>query len=69
MNYAQAYKEEKMKNATFRDAYLEEKTKLDIEFMLDELLNSIKLEKSYSDLMKGVKRIKSALSKAQALKI
>jgi hypothetical protein len=61
MNYAQVYKEEKMKDKTFRKAYLEEKTKLDIEFMLDELSDKIKLEKSYSELLKGVRKIKRAL--------
>jgi hypothetical protein len=64
MNEAQKYKEEKMKDMTFRKAYLEEKTKLEIDLMLDELTNEIKMEKSYSELMKGVKRIKRALSLA-----
>ncbi|MBM2814945.1 MAG: hypothetical protein HW421_1707 [Ignavibacteria bacterium] len=47
MNYAQAYKEEKMKDETFRKAYMEEKKLLDLEFMLDDLSEKIKLEKSY----------------------
>jgi hypothetical protein len=64
MNYARAYKEEKMKDTSFRKAYLEEKTKLDIEFMLDELTDKIKLERSYSELMKGVKKIKRVLNLA-----
>ncbi|MDT3739327.1 MAG: hypothetical protein RO257_07485 [Candidatus Kapabacteria bacterium] len=64
MNYAQEYKEEKMKDLSFRKAYLEEKTKLDLEFMLDELSDKIKLEKSYSELLKGVKKIKRTLQLA-----
>ena len=61
MNNAQKYKNEKMKDKIFRKAYQEEKFKLDIEFLLDELSNKIKLEKSYSELMKGVKKIKRAI--------
>jgi len=38
----------KMKDEEFRKAYQEEKLKLDIEFMLDELLEEIKMEKSYN---------------------
>ena len=64
MNNAEAYINEKMKDPTFRTAYLEEKTKLDIEFMLDELTDKIKMEKSYSELLKGVKKIKKILVKA-----
>ena len=63
MNYAQEYKEEKMKDPTFRKAYEEEKTLLDLEFMLDELSDKIKLEKSYNELLKGVNRIKRVLHK------
>ena len=64
MNNAQVYKDEKMKDISFRTAYLEEKTKLDLDFMLDELSEKIKLEMSYKELLKGVKKIKKALSKA-----
>jgi hypothetical protein len=64
MNYAQAYKEEQMKDPAFRKAYLEEKSKLDIDFMLDDLTDKIKLEISYSEILKGVKKIKKALHKA-----
>ena len=64
MNNAQKYKEENMKDLAFRKAYLEEKTKLDLEFMLDELTDKIKLENSYDELMKGVKKIKRVLVNA-----
>ncbi len=61
MNYAQVYKEEKMNDTAFRKAYLEEKSLLDIEFMLDELSDKIKLEKSYNELLKTVRKIKRAI--------
>ncbi|MEI6091014.1 MAG: hypothetical protein WCR42_11215 [bacterium] len=61
MNYAQAYKEEMMKDTAFKKAYLEEKSLLDIEFMLDELSEKIKLERSYADLLKTVRKIKRAI--------
>jgi hypothetical protein len=64
MNDARAYIEEKMQDPSFKKAYLEEKTKLDIEFMLDELTDKIKTERSYSELMKGVKKIKRVLDLA-----
>ncbi len=64
MNNAQKYWEESMKDLTFRKAYLEEKTKLDIEFMLDELENKIKMESNYNELMKGVRKIKRVLVNA-----
>jgi hypothetical protein len=61
MNYAQVYKEEKMKDTAFKKAYLEEKSLLGIEFMLDELSEKIKLERSYADLLKTVRKIKRAI--------
>jgi hypothetical protein len=61
MNYAQVYKEEKMKDTAFKKAYLEEKSLLDIEFMLDELSEKIKLERSYADLLKTVRKIKRVI--------
>jgi len=48
MNIAEKYFAGKMKDEEFRKAYQEEKLKLDIEFMLDELLEEIKMEKSYN---------------------
>ncbi len=63
MNYAETYKQEKMKNETFRKAYFEEKMKLDIEIMLDELVEKIKKEESYKELLKGVNKIKRKLVK------
>ena len=64
MNNAQKYWDENMKDLTFRKAYLEEKTKLDLEFMLDELENKIKMESNYNELMKGVRKIKRVLVNA-----
>jgi hypothetical protein len=65
MNFAQEYKEEKMKDAAFRKAYLQENTRLDLEFMLDDLIDKIKMEVSYDELIKGVKKIKQTLLKAK----
>ncbi len=64
MNAAQKYKEEKLKDVVFKKAYLEEKTKLELEFMLDDLSDKIKLEKSYPELMKEIKKMKRVLSLA-----
>ena len=38
MNIAEKYFAEKMKDEEFRKAYNEEKLKLDIEFLLDDLI-------------------------------
>ena len=62
MNIAQEYKKKNMMDPEFKKAYLEEKMKLDLEFMLDELTQEIKMEKSYPELLKGVKKIKRVLS-------
>ena len=64
MNNAQKYISENMKDSEFRTAYLEEKTKLDLEFLLNDLTEKIKLERSYSELMQGVRKIKRVLVKA-----
>ena len=61
MNNAEAYKEEKMQNAEFKEVYYVEKLKLDIEFMLDELSEKIKMEQSYNHLLKGVNKMKRKL--------
>ncbi len=64
MNNAQKYFNKKMEDITFRKSYLEEKTKLDLEFLVDELYNDIKLDKPSNELIKGVRKIKHVLAKA-----
>lgn len=64
MNNAQKYFNKKMEDVSFRKAYLEEKTKLDLEFLVDELYNDIKLDKPSNELIKGVRKIKHVLEKA-----
>jgi len=64
MNNAEAYKSEKMKNAEFKEAYYVEKLKLDIEFMLDELSEKIKMEQSYNHLLKGVNKMKLKINRS-----
>jgi hypothetical protein len=43
MNIAEKYYAEKMKDEKFRKTYDEEKLKLDIEFLLDDLIKKIKM--------------------------
>jgi hypothetical protein len=62
MNIAEKYFVEKMKDDEFRKAYNEEKLKLDIEFLLDDLIKKIKMESSYNELLKGAKRIRRTLN-------
>ncbi len=64
MNNAEAYKEEKMQNAEFKEVYYVEKLKLDIEFMLDELSEKIKMEQSYNHLLKGVNKMKLKINRS-----
>lgn len=62
MNIAEKYFAEKMKDEEFRKAYNDEKLKLDIEFLLDDLIKKIKMESSYNELLKGAKRIRRTLN-------
>ncbi|OGU42680.1 MAG: hypothetical protein A2X61_10585 [Ignavibacteria bacterium GWB2_35_12] len=64
MNNSKKYFKLKMKDTSFKKAYLEEKTKLDLEFLVDELYNDIKLDKPSNELIKGVRKIKHVLEKA-----
>ena len=61
MNIAEKYFDKKMKDEAFRKAYSEEKLKLDIEFLLDDLTKQIQMESSYNELLKGVKKIRRTL--------
>ncbi len=64
MNIAEKYFAEKMKDEEFRKAYIEEKLKYDVEFLLDDLINKIKMECSHNELLKRANRIKRTLKTA-----
>ncbi|NCO31742.1 hypothetical protein GW891_02855 [bacterium] len=53
-----------MQNAEFKEVYYVEKLKLDIEFMLDELSEKIKMEQSYNHLLKGVNKMKLKINRS-----
>ena len=54
MNVAEKYFKEQLKSDDFRRAYLEEKTKLDIEYRLEELKKDIRTHKSPEELIEKV---------------
>ena len=57
MSIAEKYFNEQMKSDEFRRAYLEEKTKLDIEYRLEELKRDIQGRKSPDELIEKVEDI------------
>jgi hypothetical protein len=54
MSIAEKYLKEQMKSGEFRRAYLEEKTRLDIEYRLEELKRDIQKHKSPDELIEKV---------------
>jgi hypothetical protein len=54
MSIAEKYFKEQMKSGEFRQAYLEEKTRLDIEYRLEELKRDIQKRKSTSEVIEKV---------------
>ena len=54
MSIAEKYFTEQLKSDEFRRAFLEEKTKLDIEYRLEELKRDIKGRKSQAELIEKV---------------
>lgn len=62
MTNAEKYFIELLKDKEFREHYLLEKMKLDIEYELDELVNKINTGKSKTTLIRGVNKIKRTLS-------
>ncbi len=54
MSIAEKYFREQMKSEEFRRAYLEEKTKVDIEYRLEELKRDIQKRKSRDELIEKV---------------
>ena len=64
MNNARQYIENKMKDENFRRSYVEEKLKIDLEFIIDELNENIKNDKPKNELLKGVKKLKRVIAHA-----
>ncbi len=64
MNNTKQYIKNKMKDEDFKRSYLEEKLKIDIEFMIDELNEKIKNDKPKEELLFGVKELKRVISHA-----
>jgi hypothetical protein len=54
MNIAEKYFKEQLSSGEFRRAYLDEKTKLDIEYRLEELKKDIQKHKSPDELIEKV---------------
>jgi hypothetical protein len=54
MSIAEKYLKEQVKSDEFRKAYLEEKTKLGIEYRLEELKKDIRTRKSPDELIEKV---------------
>ena len=57
MNIAQPYVQQQLTTAEFRQAYLEEKTKLDIEYQLEELKHAIQAHKPIEELLRKIEHI------------
>ena len=57
MSIAEKYFKEQMKSDEFKRAYLEERTRLDIEYRLEELKRDIKGSKSADELIEKVEDI------------
>lgn len=57
MSVAERYFKKQMKSEEFRQSYLEEKVKLDIEYRLEELKRDIQGNKSTDELIKKVDSI------------
>lgn len=53
-----------MENEEFRNSYFAEKIKLDLEFLIDELVDNINSEKPKTQLLRHVKKIKNTLAHA-----
>jgi hypothetical protein len=64
MNNAAKYFQKQMENEEFRNSYFAEKIKLDLEFLIDELVDNINSEKPKTQLLSHVKKIKSTLAHA-----
>ncbi|SLM29910.1 hypothetical protein MTBBW1_2020005 [Desulfamplus magnetovallimortis] len=61
MNTAQKYFQQQLNNSEFKHSYLEEKTKLDIEYQLEELKRDIQAVKPVDELIKKIENIEKYL--------
>lgn len=64
MNIAKEYLKKQLSNNEFRQSYLEEKVKLDIEYQLEELKKDIQSHKSPEDLIQKVDSIEQYIMSA-----
>lgn len=64
MNNAEKYISKQMKSEIFRQAYFDEKLKLDLELQLNELKENIKSNKPTATLIRGVNKLKKTLVSA-----
>jgi len=64
MNIAKEYLKKQFSNNEFRQSYLEEKVKLDIEYQLEELKKDIQSRKSPEDLIRKVDSIEQYVMSA-----
>jgi len=61
MNTAQKYLKQQLANNEFKHSYLEEKTKLDIEYQLEELKRDIQAVKPVEELISKIESIEKYL--------
>lgn len=64
MNIARKYLRGQLSSEEFRRSFLEEKTKLDLEYKLEELKNDIKSRKSPEKLIKKIDSIEEYVMSA-----
>jgi len=64
MNIAKEYLKTQLSNNEFKQSYLEEKVKLDIEYQLEELKKDIQSHKSPEDLIQKVDSIEQYIMSA-----
>lgn len=64
MSIAKKYLHKQLANKEFKQSYLEEKIKLDIEYQLEELKKDIKTSKSIEDLIRKVNSIEQYVMSA-----
>lgn len=64
MSIARKYFREQLSSEEFRRSFLEEKTKLDLEYKLEELKKDIKSRKSREELIKKIDSIEQYVMSA-----
>ena len=61
MNNAKTYLEEQMQNKEFAEEFFTEKFKLDLEFLIDDLIENIEAGKPKKELIKRADELKRKL--------